>query len=321
MVENIYFVYLEYQNEIIEKIGLQLLAKAYELALSTQGKVYGIVIGKHTQAAKEQLKGLPLTKVYLCETDGYFRANQASRICYAHIKGVRPNVVLFGGTKIGKSISSRLAVALRTGLTADCTELSMRDDELIQVRPAYGGNIIAQIVTPKCRPQMATVSYNLIPSLHPVYDVKTEFHYNEYLDSEESIVIDRVRILPKEKSITDYIVLVVAGLGVKKQEDLIMLRELAHLLGGELASTRGLVEKGWMPYSKQVGLSGQSIRVQLLITCGASGTVQFMAGVQRADTFIAINTDKDAQIFAHADYSYCGDLYTIIPTLINRLKS
>ncbi|MGM0432043.1 MAG: electron transfer flavoprotein subunit alpha/FixB family protein [Spirochaetota bacterium] len=315
-------VYFEYHHEVIQPIGFQLLAKAYELSGYNRQAVYGIVIGEKTEQARKQLTGQPLERVYLYETDDFFTADSREKLVTECILELNPAVVLFGGTKEGKSISSRAAAALRTGLTADCTELYMRgEDELVQVRPAYGGNIIAQIGTKHARPQMASVSFNLLAPLKADFGGHTEF-CTRHPESRYTSKIELLEAqkIPVERGITEQDVIVAVGLGVKQKEDLDMLAQLADLLGGALASTRGLVEKGWMPHSRQIGLSGQSIRVKLLITCGVSGTVQFLAGVQRADTLIAVNTDRQARICSVADYAFCGDLYDIVPMLIKRLQ-
>ena len=221
-------------------------------------------------------------------------------------------------------MAPRLATRLRTGLTADCTILDIKENtDLVQIRPAFGGNIMAQIITPNNRPQMATVRYKVMnaPERNP-YETGEIIQCDiapEKLDSR----VDVLDIIPKEKEqfIEAADVLVVAGRGIKKPEDLGMLQELADLLGGQLACTRPMAEAGWMEAKRQVGLSGRTVRPKLIITCGVSGAVQFTAGMNNSEQIIAINKDESAPIFKTAHYGLIGDLYEINPNLINQIKA
>lgn len=316
-------VYIEYHNNQVHPISYQLIGKAYELAESIDYDIYGIVIGKNVALSKEQLKNYPLKKVFLYETkDEYFKSDLYEKLFSSCINIIKPSVVLIGGTSEGRSLAPRVAIEFKTGLTADCTELILRGNtDLVQIRPAFGGNIMAQIVTTDTRPQFATVRYNVMKPIEPIFQEKIEFIIDEKAHMANSNLTTLKAIpIPKIKGIAQQEILVVAGKGIKKKEDLAMLEDLASLLGGELASTRGLVEKGWMTSDKQIGLSGQTVRPRLLITCGVSGSVQFMAGMMGADNIIAINSDPNAKIFEIAHYPICGDLYDIIPELINMLK-
>ncbi len=315
-------VYIEYRHEKVHPITYQLIGKASELAASSADDVCGIVIGKNTALAKNQLKHYPLKKVFLYETEEHFKADLYEKLFSNCIDKMRPSVVLMGGTAEGRSLAPRAATAFRTGLTADCTELILRDNrELVQIRPAFGGNIMAQIVTPDTRPQFATVRYNVMKPIEPNCEHETEFIAEAVEGADSKLTILEAVPRPERKGIAQQEILVVAGKGVKEKEDLAMLEELAVLLGGELASTRGVVEKGWVASDKQIGLSGQTVRPKLLIACGVSGSVQFMAGMSGADNIIAINTDADAKIFHIAHYPVCGDLYEIVPELIKGIKN
>lgn len=316
-------VYIEYHHNRVHPISYQLIGKAYELGLSIGYDVYGIVVGKNTELSKEQLKNYPLKKVFLYETEEYFKSDLYEEILSSCIGSIKPSVVLIGGTLEGRSLAPRAAIEFKTGLTADCTELILGENtDLVQIRPAFGGNIMAQIVTPDTRPQLATVRYNVMKPIEPSFDHEVEFILDDetgHKVSSKLIILDTIPT-PKTKGIQEQEILVVAGKGVKRKEDLAMLEELASLLGGELASTRGLVEKGWMTSDRQIGLSGQSVRPKLLITCGVSGSVQFMAGIGGAENIIAINSDIDARIFNVAHYPILGDLYEIIPELIGMIE-
>ncbi len=310
-------VYIEYHDRKVHPISYQLIGKAYELASSIGYNVCGIVIGKDVALSKQQLQNYPLKSVFLYEADEYFKADLYEKILSNCICEMKPSVVLIGGTLEGRSLAPNVAVTFRTGLTADCTALYLRDADLVQIRPAFGGNIMAQIVTTDTRPQIATVRYNVMEPIEPTFDYETEFIIKK-VDKQIVSKIEILKTIPieKKKGIAQQQILVVAGRGVKQKKDLAMLKELANLLGGELASTRGLVERGWMASDRQIGISGQTVRPKLLIACGVSGSVQFMAGIGNVDNIIAINTDQDAKIFNIAHHSICGDLHEIIPQLI-----
>jgi len=238
------------------------------------------------------------------------------------ISEIRPSVVLIGSTSIGRSLAPRLATRFRTGLTADCTTLKIKPNtDLVQIRPAFGGNIMAQIITTHTRPQFATVRYKVMDQAVRGEETGRVFDRSvsgEMLKSD----IDVIRVTHKESvtSITDAEVIVAGGQGLKEKEDLEMIRELAFLLGGEYAVTRPLVEKGWADYTRQIGLSGRTVKPKLIITCGVSGAIQFAACMNCSDRIIAINSDPNASIFKIAHTGIVGDLYKILPSLIGELK-
>ncbi|WP_213951362.1 electron transfer flavoprotein subunit alpha/FixB family protein [Tepidanaerobacter syntrophicus] len=316
-------VYLEYHYGIIHPISPQLIGKSYELALSAGKNVYGVMAGKDVYKSKDQLKGFPLKKVFLYETeDEYFRSDLYEELITDCIYATKPSVFLIGATPEGRALAPRIAARFKTGLTADCTELLIREYlNLVQIRPAFGGDIMAQIITPNARPQLATLRYGAAKSIEPVFEHRIEFINITKEKCMNKIEVINSEIFHETKGIAQQDILVVAGKGIRKKEDLSMLEELAKLLGGELASTRGLVEKGWIPIDKQIGLSGQTVKPKLLITCGVSGSLQFLAGIGGADLIIAINTDKNAKIFNIAHCPICGDLYEIVPELIKLIKN
>lgn len=316
-------VYLEYHYGIIHSITPQLIGKSYELALSANKSIDGVVVGKDVYKLKDQLKGFPLRKIFLYETrDEYFKSDLYEELVSDCICKTKPSIILIGATSEGRALAPRIAARFKTGLTADCTELFIREySNLVQIRPAFGGDIMAQIITPNARPQLATLRYGVAKSIEPIFERTIEFIDMTKENYISKIEVVRSEAIHEKKGIAQQQVLVVAGKGVRKKEDLSILEELAKLLGGELASTRGLVEKGWMPIDKQIGLSGQIVKPKLLITCGVSGSLQFLAGIGGADLIIAINIDKDAKIFSIAQYPVCGDLYEIVPELIKLIKN
>ena len=224
---------------------------------------------------------------------------------------------------MGRSLAPRVAARYRTGLTADCTVLDIKENtDLIQIRPAFGGNIMAQIITPNSRPQLATVRYKVMSA-----PIRSEESTGKLIicDVNKNKISSNINVKSivdkkKEHSISEADVLVVAGRGIKSEKDMSMIRELADLLGGEVAVTRPLIESGWEDASKQVGLSGRTVRAKLIITCGVSGAVQFTAGMNNSDYIFAINNDEKAPIFKVAHYGIVGDIYEIIPKLIQKIK-
>ena len=201
------------------------------------------------------------------------------------INKIKPSGILVGATTVGRQLAPRVAARMKTGLTADCTILEMNENtDLVQIRPAFGGNIMAQILTPYNRPQMATVRYKVMNAPERNEEAAGEIVPMTIEESRLATTMEVIDIIQKKKEalIENADVLVVAGRGVKKQEDLAMIEELADLLGGMIAGTRPMIESGWMDAKRQVGLSGRTVRPRLIITCGVSGAVQFVAGMNNS---------------------------------------
>jgi len=318
-------VYLECYRGHIHKAGMELIGEAHRLAEQLRSEVSVLGIGENMEHVRKELRGYPVKRAYLYETEDEYTPLWYEELAAECIREWKPAIVLIGGTLEGRALAPRLAVAFQTGLTADCTDLAIGEDGgLIQTRPAFGGNVMASIVTPSRRPQFATVRPGIAEAIGKVSPTVTEYIMRtvENKGNRGNSEITVLRTIPEEarEDITGQNVLVVAGRGVKKKEDLSMLRELAGLLGGKMASSRALVEKGWTRAAEQIGLSGNTVSPEYMITCGVSGTVQFMAGMRNTKNIIAINTDPNARIFDIAHYPVCGDLYDIIPELIQRLR-
>lgn len=309
----------------LHPITLELLGKARELADKVNYPVYALVIGKSVGAIAEKLLNYGTDEVFVYDSPEleYFKIEPYTAVLEDFINKIRPSSVLVGGTVNGRSLAPRVAARFRTGLTADCTKLDISEStDLDQIRPAYGGNIMAHINTPRHRPQFATVRYKIfsIPEETPPHGKITK------CDIPVSALISKIEVLSREKKVVEEgienaEILVVAGRGVKKPEDLAMLRELADLLGGKLASTRAVVEAGWIDAKYQIGLSGRTVKPKLIITCGVSGAIQFVAGMQGAGYIVSINTDPEASIFKVAHVKIVGDIYTVIPEMIQSLKA
>ena len=310
---------------VLHPVALELLGKARELAAKIDHPVTALVIGSKTDAAVEKLLAYGADEVHVYDDPElqHFRIEPYSNVLEDFILQTHPSSVLVGGTVNGRSLAPRVAARFRTGLTADCTVLDMSPTtDLDQIRPAYGGNIMAHINTPRHRPQFATVRYKIfsIPPRETTPHGKVVKH-----TIAKDKLVSLIEVLKRtrknaEKGIEEQDVLVVCGRGVKKPEDIAMLKELADLLGGKVASTRAVVEAGWIDAKNQIGLSGRTVKPKLIITCGVSGAIQFVAGMSNSEYIVAINTDSKASIFKVAHVGIVGDLYQVIPELIAQIK-
>ena len=308
----------------LHPVGLELLGKAKELAAKIRHPVMAVVIGSKTDSVVAELLEYGADEVHVYDDPAleYFKIEPYANALTDFITTVKPSSILVGGTVDGRSLAPRVAARVRTGLTADCTILDMSEStDLDQIRPAYGGNIMAHINTPRHRPQFATVRYKIfaIPEKEDRGGKVIRHTLGEDRLASAIEVLERRR-KTAEKGIEDEEVLVVCGRGVKKSEDIAMLEELAKILGGKVASTRAVVEAGWLDAKRQIGLSGRTVKPKLIITCGVSGAIQFVAGMNNSETIVAINADPKASIFKVAHVALVGDLYTIVPELIAKLK-
>lgn len=318
-------VVAEITEGAVHPVTFELIGKARELAAKVNYPVYCLMIGyRISDLAKKILEyGADEVFVYDLPELQYFRIEPYTAVVEDFIRKVKPSSVLVGGTVSGRSLAPRTAARFRTGLTADCTKLDIGENtDLDQIRPAYGGNIMAHINTPRHRPQFATVRYKIFP-IPPKTEPKGKITNCSIEPDKLKSAIEIISMTEKAKEvgIEDAEVLVVGGRGLKKPEDLSMLEELAKLLNGRVASTRALVEAGWTDPKQQIGLSGRTVKPKLLIACGVSGAIQFVAGMDGAEHIIAINTDPNASIFKVAHVGIVGDLYKIIPDLIEKIKS
>ena len=314
-------VFVEQEESGIHPVAFELIGKARELAAKINHPVYAVLIGGGQ--AKEQAQtlleyGVDKVYVYAHEALAHFRGDVYTNIMEDCIKTVKPTVVLVGATSLGRSLAPACATRFRTGLTADCTTLDIKPNtDMIQVRPAFGGNIMAQIGITKSRPQFATVRYKVMDKAEVVVNPHGEVvvcPVNEKM-AESRIKILSSEVIDKVKSLEEEDVLVVAGRGVRNEKDVEMCRELAEALGGQLAFTRPMVENGFGDTAHQIGLSGRTVRPKLIITCGVSGAIQFTSCMNGSECIVAINTDPQAQIFGVADYCIVDDLYQVVPEL------
>ena len=288
--------------------------------------LYAVLIGSKEQVdnnANELLYyGVDKVYVYQDELYGEFNIDRAFECMKNFIDNVKPSVILYGGTSLGRSFAPKVAAHFNTGLTADCTSLGIKDNtDLVQVRPAFGGNIMAQIICTKTRPQMATVRYKIFKK--PEKEIPHgEIVYVDCNNIEKNSAVKLISKIKKEFNIdiSEADVIVACGRAFKNTKDLEIANELADLLGGVVACSRPLCEAGLMNVRYQIGLSGKTVSPKLMFVLGISGAIQFTSGMNNSDLIIAINSDPNAQIFDTAHYGIVGDVFKILPELIKEIK-
>jgi electron transfer flavoprotein alpha subunit len=319
-------VFCEMSQGVLHKVSYELLGKAQELAAQLMEPVYAAIIGNNLNEAAKEMVNRGADKVFIYNHPGLlnFRDDPYSDLLARCCVEETPSIVLIGATSIGRSMGPRVAAKLKTGLTADCTSLDIDPETglLRQTRPAYGGNIMATIITPNGRPQMATVRYKMFPEAERVENprgviIKKSFHMNELTDRIKVIGFEEA---PEQLSISDADIIVSGGLGMGEPTGFKLIEELASSLGGAVGASRPTVDEGWIDYRHQVGLSGRTVRPKLYMACGISGAVQHQAGMKTSDVIIAINKDPEAPIFKISSLGAVGDLYEIIPRLVEKIK-
>ena len=322
------WVYAEQRHGEISSVVYELLNKGSELAKTLNVPLSAILIGSNISAKAQDLINRGADKVYVCDDPilAEFQDDPYSCILADLIKEEKPEIVLMGATNIGRSFASRVAAKIYTGLTADCTALEIDPEtrNLMQTRPAFGGNIMATILTPRHRPQMATVRHKVFKEAK-VQEGRTGEVINKTVDAQK--VIKRTKFIGffKDQSadvnISDADIIVSGGRGLGNPEGFKLIKELADLLGGAVGASRAAVDADWIPYSHQVGQTGRTVAPKIYIACGISGQIQHMVGMSSSDTIIAINKDKDCPMMQTATYSLVGDLYEIIPAIIKEIKN
>jgi electron transfer flavoprotein alpha subunit len=264
-------------------------------------------------------------KVFVYEDSAFedFKIEPYTAAFCDFIEKIKPSSILVGATNLGRQLAPRVAARCRAGLTADCTVLEMKENtDLVQIRPAFGGNIMAQIVSTDTRPQFCTARYKVFDEPKPSENVSGEVIKMDLssvkLDSAIDIISSQDK--PKDMDISEADVIVAVGRGAMSESMRAFAKELADLLGGVVACTRPLVEGNIYDAKHQIGLSGRTVKPKFLICLGISGAVQFAAGMKSSDCIVAINTDKNAPIFDVAHYAIVGDVNEIVPALIEKIK-
>ena len=318
-------VYADVDHGITHPVTFELIGEAKQLASVINHPVYALVIGYNLENNVKELLSYGVDKVFVYDNEALkdFDIETYANCFEDFINTNKPSSILVGATNVGRSLAPRVAARFHTGLTADCTKLEMKENtDLVQIRPAFGGNIMAQIITPNNRPQFATVRYKVFSAPEKVDNptgvvVNVEIK-DEWLKTNTTIL--NVVEKPKELDISESEVIVAVGRGLKSVDDLKMVNELAELLNANVACSRPMVESGIFDSKHQIGLSGKTVKPKLIITLGISGAVQFAAGMKTSETIIAINQDSNAPIFDVAHYGIVGDMYEIVPELIKKIK-
>ncbi len=318
-------VYADCSGGKIHRVTFELCGKAKELARITGHPVYALIIGQDVAGCAETLLHYGVDKVFVYDHPAFahFRIEPYTAAFYDFIQKEKPSSILVGATNLGRQLAPRVAARCRTGLTADCTVLEMKENtDLVQIRPAFGGNIMAQIVTPNTRPQFCTVRYKVFPEPKPTETAAGQIVAMAVTEEmcRSAIEVHTAVDKPRDIDIAEAEVIVAVGRGASGEAMRQAAAELAELLGGVVACTRPLVESNVFDAKHQIGLSGRTVKPKLIITLGISGAVQFAAGMKGADCIVAINSDPAAPIFDIAHYCVVGDVNEILPQLINRIK-
>ena len=331
------FVYCEIDNGVVADVSLELLTKGRELADKLGCRLEALAIGHGLQGIEKKLAAYGADTVWVADAADLapFRTLPHAAIICGIFKEEKPQIALFGATSVGRDLAPRVSSALHSGLTADCTSLEIGDhtenktgkeykDLLYQIRPAFGGNIIATIINPDHRPQMATVREGVMKMQEAVTpgagEVKT-IDYKKYLkDTDFAVKIIEREMEERKVNIKGASVVVAGGYGMGSKENFGMLHELASVLGGEVGASRAAVDAGFAEHARQVGQTGVTVRPKLYIACGISGQIQHTAGMDQSAMIISINNDEAAPINKIADYAIVGDVMTVIPKMIKAYK-
>ncbi|MCX4258426.1 MAG: electron transfer flavoprotein subunit alpha/FixB family protein [Muribaculaceae bacterium] len=335
--KNNLIVYCEFDDGHVADVSLELLTKGRQLADRLGVKLEALVIGDKLEGVENQLFPYGADTVYKVEDPRLFpyTSNPHAAILINLFKEIKPQICLMGATCIGRDLGPRVSSCLHSGLTADCTSLEIGDhkdpktgkeytDLLYQIRPAFGGNIVATIVNPDCRPQMATVREGVMKKEIYNADHKGEvvnLDPKKYVSDTDFVVEIIDRHIEKSKiNIKNAPIIVAGGYGVGSKENFQLLHDLAATLGAEVGASRAAVDAGFTEHDRQIGQTGVTVRPKLYIACGISGQIQHIAGMQESAMIISINNDHDAPINSIADYVITGNLEEVLPKLIKFYK-
>ena len=322
------WVVTEQSKGIIQSVTYELLGKGRELADKLGVELCAVLLGDRIEAKSKELFHRGAEKVYVVDSPKlkHYQSEPYSNVLIELINEYKPEIVLCGATSTGRSLISRVAVKIGAGLTADCTGLDIDQERglLLQTRPAFGGNIMATIICPNHRPQMATVRHKVMKEAVPDPSRTGRIikkAYSDKLLASRTKILDIVEEEGYKINLSDADIIVSGGRGLGKPESFALLHELADAIGGAVGASRAAVDADWIAYSHQVGQTGKTVCPKIYIACGISGQIQHLAGMSSADIIIAINKDPDAPIFKVANYGVVGDLFEIIPALTKKLKS
>jgi electron transfer flavoprotein alpha subunit len=330
-------VYCEIEDGNVVDVSLELLTKGRSLADLLNVKLDAVVIGKDLKGIEQQVCPFGVDNLYVAEDPRLYpyQTLPHASIISKLFQDIKPEIALFGATSIGRDLAPRIASALKCGLTADCTSLEIGEHEdkkkkkiykdlLFQIRPAFGGNIIATIINPETRPQMATVREGVMKKEVKSMSYKgklVNLDVGKYVRGEDFVVKIIERHIEKSKvNIKNSQIIISGGYGVGSRENFNLLFELADVLGGEVGGSRAAVDAGYITHERQIGQTGVTVRPKLYIACGISGAVQHRAGMDQSAMIISINKDPEAPINQIADYAIIGDIGVVLPKMIKYYK-
>ena len=319
------WVFAEQRDGKLMGVVLELLGEGRRLADELGVSLCAVAAASSAQSVTDELFAYGAEKVFLIEDDRLagFTTDGYAKVITDAISEYKPEIVLFGATHIGRDLAPRIAARLDTGLTADCTKLEIDKENrrILQTRPAFGGNLMATIICPRTRPQMATVRPGVMEKLEKKDGANGEVVKvkHDLKDSDiRTKVKEVVKSVKEQVSLTDAEIICSGGRGLGTPEGFKLMESLAEKTGGIVGASRAAVDSGWIDHSRQVGQTGTTVRPKIYFACGISGAIQHLAGMQNSDIIIAVNKDPDAPIFEIADYGLVGDLYDIIPEIISK---
>jgi len=321
------WVFCEQKKGVVQTISFELLGEGKKLAKKLGCKLCAVILGHDIESKVEELSHRGADKVYIVDSAELksYQDEPYTNVLVSLIKEYKPEIVLCGATTIGRSMISRVAVKIDAGLTADCTGLDIDDKDklLMQTRPAFGGNIMATIITPNHRPQMATVRHKVMKEAEIHKGHKAEVIRKKYpadVLKSRTTLLDIVEEIEENVNLAEADIIVSGGRGLGAPENFSLVKELAKVLNAAVGSSRAAVDAGWMPYSHQVGQTGKTVVPKLYIACGISGQIQHLIGMQSSKVIVAINKDPDAPIFKVATYGIVGNLFEVLPALTKEFR-
>lgn len=322
------WVFCEQRKGIVQPISYELLGEGRKLADKRKSRLCAVLLGDGMDGKINELYARGAEVVYYADSPKlkYYQDEPYTNVLVNLIHEYKPEIFLCGATTVGRSLISRVAVKINTGLTADCTglDIDMEKGLLMQTRPAFGGNIMATIITPNHRPQMATVRHKVMKEAAVNKSLKGKLIKKTYDDSlyeTRAKLIDIVEEIEETVNLAEADIIVSGGRGLGCPENFSIIRDLAKVLNGAVGSSRSAVDAGWIPYSHQVGQTGKTVCPKVYIACGISGQIQHLIGMQSSKIIIAINKDPDAPIFKVATYGIVGDILEIVPALTKEFKA
>lgn len=319
-------VYVEQRLNEVQNVSLELLGKGRKIADELGVQVTAALIGKNIDKHAKLLIEYGADKVLVLDHDALelYSTEPYTQAMVQAVQSINPEIVLFGATSIGRDLAPRVSARLLTGLTADCTSLEVSEERmLLMTRPAFGGNIMATIISPDHRPQMSTVRPGVMTKMdRDVHRTGEIVQFPLQIEKNNNFVeiLSFEKETEEKQDIQEATVLVSGGRGVGSQENFGLLYDLADELHGLVSASRAAVDAGWMDHDRQVGQTGKTVRPNLYFACGISGAIQHVAGMEEAELIVAINKDKDAKIFEYADLGIVGDVHKVLPFLIEEIK-